>query len=173
MQENITLILEKIREADLVLVGIGETFILGENREKLEKAYRNLAGFLEGKNYFVITTCDDGVIRQMGFRDGRVVCPLMEQEEDRAAADWDMYMKWLQGTLHKKLLVFELGVGLKCPDVIRFPFEKVVFYNQKAELVRVHDKLFQLPAELNGRGISVRENAVDLLLQFTPTPVTV
>ena len=56
MQENITLILDKIREADLVLTGIGEKFIPGENREKLERAYRNLAGCLEGKNYFVITT---------------------------------------------------------------------------------------------------------------------
>ena len=49
MQENITLILDKIREADLVLTGIGEKFIPGENREKLERAYRNLAGCLEGK----------------------------------------------------------------------------------------------------------------------------
>ncbi len=162
MQENITLILDKIREADLVLTGIGEKFIPGENREKLERAYRNLAGCLEGKNYFVITTCDDGLIRQMGFREGRVVCPLMAEKDDQAATDWDMYMKWLQGTLHKKLLVLELGVGLICPDVIRFPFEKAVFYNQKAELVRVHNKLFQLPVELHGRGISIREDAVDL-----------
>ena len=55
-------------------------------------------------------------------------------------------MKWLQGTLHKKLVILELGAGMKYPDILRFPFERMVYFNKKAELIRVHDKLYQLPA---------------------------
>lgn len=160
MQKKITLLLEKIEHADLILIGIGETFASEKSLEYVEAAYRNLAKMLEGKNYFVITTCTDRKIESVGLKKERVVCPLLEESDQETV--WDIYLKWLQGTLHKKLLVLELGVGLRYPDLIRFPFEKTVFYNQRAELVRIHDKLFQLPVELKGRGISVEENAARL-----------
>lgn len=168
MQEKRERIKQRIKEAELVLTGIGEQFAFDRAGEEAARAYRNLSLFLEGKNYFVITTCTDGLIRGAGLKEDRIVCPLSEEADDKEAYGqetlaWERYMKWLQGTLNRKLLVLELGVGLACPDVIRFPFEKVVFYNQKAELIRVHPKLFQLPAELKGRGMSVCEDTVALL----------
>lgn len=169
MEKNIEMITQKIKEAELVLVGIGEKFELKENEEKLNTAYINLKKLLEGKNYFVITTCVDGLIFHAGLRPDRIACPLAEESEEEKEKEstlqsaWETYMKWLQGTLHKKLLVLELGVGLKYPSVIRFPFEKTVYFNQSADFIRVHDKLFQLPAELNGRGNSVKADAVELL----------
>ncbi len=168
MQEKRKTIINHIKDAELVLVGIGEQFAADRAGEAVVRAYEKLSFFLEGKNYFVITTCTDGLLHQAGLKEDRIVCPLSEENGDaeengKEMSAWDRYMKWLQGTLNRKLLVLELGVGLICPEVIRFPFEKVVFYNQKAELIRVHHKLFQLPAELNGRGISVCEDAVALL----------
>ena len=163
MQEKVTLLLEKIEHAQLVLVGIGEAFASGKSLAYVEAAYHNLANMLEGKNYFVITTCTDRKIESAGLKKERVVCPLLEENDQEKETVWEIYLKWLQGTIYKKLLVLELGVGLVYPNLIRFPFEKTVFYNQKAELVRVHDKLFQLPVELKGRGISVEEDAVRLL----------
>ena len=74
-----------------------------------------------------------------------------------------MYMKWLQGTLNRKLCVLELGVSLKFPTVIRFPFEKTAFFNRKAQFIRVHEKLYQLSEELADKGISQPENAVNFL----------
>ncbi len=74
---------------------------------------------------------------------------------------WDLYMKWLQGTVNHKLLILELGVDLSFPSVIRWPFEKTVFFNRKAYLCRVHEKLYQLPEELASRGIGVSQNAID------------
>lgn len=71
-------------------------------------------------------------------------------------------MKWLQGTLHRRLLVLELGVGLRYPQVIRFPFEKIVYLNQQAEFIRVHDKLFQLPEQISGKAISISSDVVRL-----------
>lgn len=76
---------------------------------------------------------------------------------------WSEYSKWLQGTLNKKLCVIELGVGLEYPTVIRFPFEKIVFYNQKAFLYRVHPFLYQLGEEIAGKGLGIDENPVDFL----------
>lgn len=181
MMETVSMIRQKIDVAELVLVGIGEKFSVpeqtelnpesGNRKELIKKSYRNLTRLLENKNYFVITTCVDDLICHAGLKQDRIVRPLVE-EGNAAAEDgtgdmegqenmssWETYMKWLQGTLHKKLLVLELGVGLKYPAVIRFPFEKTVYFNQSADFVRVHDKLFQLPAELNGRGASVKADA--------------
>lgn len=150
-------IISKIEAAELVLVGIGEMFSSGE---QLSAAYQGLSKLLDGKNYFIITTCKDGLIYQADLKKERIVCPLVETEENR---EWEMYLKWLQGTLNRNLFVLELGVGLKYPDVIRFPFEKISYFNQKAEFVRVHDRLFQLPAELAEKGNAIQENPVELL----------
>lgn len=74
---------------------------------------------------------------------------------------WNLYKKWLTGTMNKKLVLLELGVGLQFPSVIRWPFEKMAYYNQKSTLVRVNEKLYQLTDNLDGRGISVPENAIE------------
>lgn len=79
--------------------------------------------------------------------------------------DWGVYTKWLQGTLNRKLCVLELGVNLTYPSVIRFPFEKIGFYNQKASFVRVNEKLYQLSEDLKDKGISIPKNSIDWLLE--------
>lgn len=76
---------------------------------------------------------------------------------------WNIYTKWLQGTLNKKLLILELGVGFNYPSIIRFPFEKIAFYNNKASLYRVNECLYQLPPELGEKGNSIAENSIDWL----------
>ena len=79
---------------------------------------------------------------------------------------WADYTKWLQGTVNKKLCVLELGVGMEYPTVIRFPFEKIIYYNQKAFLYRIHSSLSQIGEEIAGRGMSVKENPVDFLYRL-------
>ena len=76
---------------------------------------------------------------------------------------WNKYLKWLQGTVNRKLLVLELGVGMKFPSVIRWPFEKTVFFNKKAELVRINEFLYQMTEELAGKGIGIQKNAIEWL----------
>ncbi len=76
---------------------------------------------------------------------------------------WEKYTGWLQRTLNRKLFILELGVGMQCPTVIRFPFEKAAFYNRKAYLCRVNETLYQLPENLIGKGCSISENSVDWL----------
>lgn len=79
--------------------------------------------------------------------------------------NWEKYMKYLTGTLNSSLLLLELGVGLDYPTVIRWPFEKVAFVNQKAHLVRVHEKLFHHTPEIADKTDSIQMNSVDYILQ--------
>jgi len=72
-------------------------------------------------------------------------------------------MKWLQGTINKKVCILELGVGMKYPTVIRWPFERVAFINEKAKFIRVHDYLNQLTEEIKEKAVSVKANPVELL----------
>lgn len=85
--------------------------------------------------------------------------------EEGYLKQWDAYTKWLQGTVNKKLCVLELGVGLEYPKIIRFPFEKVVFYNQKAFMYRIHPVIWQLSEEIGSRGIGMKANPVDFLIK--------
>ena len=78
--------------------------------------------------------------------------------------NWEKYTKWLQGTLNRNLCIIELGVGMKYPSVIRWPFEKMAFFNQKATIFRVHSKLYQLTEEIDEKGYSVAQDPIEFLV---------
>ncbi len=78
-------------------------------------------------------------------------------------SDWQSYTKWLQGSVNRKLLVLELGVGMQFPGVIRIPFEKIAFLNQKAKMYRIHENLYQFPEQLGEKGVGIAENTIDWL----------
>lgn len=78
--------------------------------------------------------------------------------------EWGKYTKWLQGTLNHKLCILELGVGMKYPSVIRWPFEKMAYFNQKATIFRVHPKLYQLTEEIKERGYAVEQDPIEFLV---------
>lgn len=86
--------------------------------------------------------------------------------EEGYLEQWNSYTKWLQGTVNKKLCVLELGAGMAYPGIIRFPFEKVVYYNRKAFLYRVHPKLYQSGEEIADRSRGIAENPIDFLLSL-------
>lgn len=77
---------------------------------------------------------------------------------------WAAYKTWQAGTLNRSLLMLELGVGFDSPTVIRWPFEKIVYVNQKSYLLRVHKTLSQLPGEVGARAGRVAMDSVDWIL---------
>lgn len=77
---------------------------------------------------------------------------------------WNSYTKWLQGTVNRRLCVLELGAGMTYSGIIRFPFEKVVYYNQRAFLYRVHPQLYQVGEEIADRSRGIAENPLDFLI---------
>lgn len=252
---------QKIEEADMVLIGLGEEFddrrtlnsvdgyekrkseiiesssswllpayqkiCREEGRSLVSEALSKLAKHLENKNYFVLSVSMNDTIREIAWKEGRLVMPcggstlkqcvkgcnnvcvpITQEDYDKISAvfktpedafcadislglcpecgaqlvlnnvyaenynensyltDWQMYTKWLQGTLNKKVLILELGVGMKFPSVIRFPFEKIAFYNNKAEFYRVNERLYHLTEELKDKGEAISENAIDWLLSL-------
>ncbi len=87
-------------------------------------------------------------------------------DENGYMEQWSNYTKWLQGTLNRKVLILELGVGMKFPSVIRWPFEKAAFFNQKASFYRVNETLYQLTEEIKEKGTSIPKNSVDWLISL-------
>lgn len=142
----------------------------GCKKEQVQKAYEVLADLLKDKNYFVISLCEDGLLEQSGLKKDRILTPAKEGEEETdggvyPADSWETYTKWLQGTLNRNLVILELGVGMEMPQLIRFPFEKVAYFNQKSCLYRVHSHLYQMTEEIKERGYSVPVHPVTLLLE--------
>ena len=86
-------------------------------------------------------------------------------KEDGYLPAWNIYMRWLQGTMNRKVCLLELGAGLDYPSVFRFPFEKMTYFNQKAKCFRVHSFLYQLTEEMAERSVSVPMHPVTLFAQ--------
>ncbi len=80
---------------------------------------------------------------------------------------WQLYNKWLQGTVNKKLCILELGVGMRFPTVIRWPFEKVVYFNRKSTLFRVHSKLYQTTEEIKERSVGIQSDPMEFLKELS------
>ncbi|KEZ91121.1 hypothetical protein [Lacrimispora celerecrescens] len=81
--------------------------------------------------------------------------------EEGYLPQWKAFTMWLAGTLNKKLLVLELGVGFQTPTVIRWPFEKTVSINKKSHMYRIHGKFAQLPDTVKGKADAVLENSTE------------
>lgn len=159
---------DKINQADVILIGIGEEFLTSENSETdILNAYENIATICENKNYFVVSLCDDDIIYSSGIKIDKVSAPFSPNEtanEDEGKSQWDKYMLWLSCTLNKKLLVLELGVLLNAPHIIRWPFEKTVMLNNKAELIRINKTMPNVPAEISEKSTGIKVDAVDFCL---------
>lgn len=215
--------IDKLLSADLILVGVGTEFQKRRYSKEVRAvdALKELAKILEGKNYFVITTCTNSILKNTGLNEERMVSPCgnlelkqceccantlqkISEKEQRALyaldekewaepdlgvceicgkpmvfnsfytanydengylQDWEKYTKWLQGTLNKNLCVLELGAGFNCASIIRFPFEKIAYYNQKATFIRVNEKLPYMTEELKDKGTAIAQNSIDWLLE--------
>ncbi len=145
-------LIEKIRTANLVLVGLGEN-LTGD----MEHFYKSLSVLLKGKDYFVVTLKERAGLEQAGILPEQIAAPL---EDTKDTGSWERYLHWLGFTLNQKLCILELGVGFAHPSVIRFPFEKTCYFNQKSIFIRIHETFSQLSAEIAERGITIQKDPV-------------
>jgi len=146
----------EIKDTNLILVGLGE-----ELKGDLAVFYKRLNQLLNGKDYFILTLGERKGLEDNGLLKERISAPFSEGENKQS---WRKFLEWLSLTLNHKLCVLEFGAGFFRPDIIRFPFERVSYFNKKAKLVRINETFSQLPAELANRGISIQRNPVDFLL---------
>ena len=205
---------EKLADAEVVLIGIGEEF--NEKFDRIAEHEQLVKGLelVDAKEEL------DGLIQKAGFKPEKIVEPCgnyekmqcsakcstklyeseeyankikealqdgtLEQVEQPVCPDcgaplafnnivcenyveegylpqWQKYTKWLTLTLNHRLCILELGVGMNLPNVIRWPFEKVAFYNQKASFFRINESLYQIAEDMGDKGIGIEENACDFL----------
>ena len=218
--ENVkTEVMEKIKEAQKVLIGIGKEWALRDDEKDirfchltdpsqadLKAAYEALYDLIKEKDYYIVTTLTDGAIYEMPFDKNRIVAPCGNihwrqcskactkdiWEESEVPDDvcphckapltgntikaetyieegylprWKDYMKWQTGTINRSLVILELGEGFATPTVMRWPFEKIIYFNRKSRLYRINESFYQLPKEAEERGVSVHENSVRWMLE--------
>lgn len=77
---------------------------------------------------------------------------------------WNQYTKWLQGTMNRNVLILELGMGLQFPTVFRWPIEKMVSYNLKSNLIRVHSVLYQIDDGIKQRAKGIKANSKNWII---------
>ena len=218
--ENVkTEVMEKIKEAQKVLIGIGKEWALRDDEKDirfchltdpsqsdLKAAYEALYDLIKEKDYYIVTTLTDGAVYEMPFDKNRIVAPCGNihwrqcskactkdiWEESEVPDDvcphckapltgntikaetyieegylprWKDYMKWQAGTINRSLVILELGEGFATPTVMRWPFEKIIYFNRKSRLYRINESFYQLPKEAEERGVSVHENSVRWMLE--------
>ena len=86
--------------------------------------------------------------------------------EEGYLPQWEKYTQWLTKTLNRELVILELGCGFENPGVIRFPFEKTCFFNQKSFFCRVHKTFPQTSAELGERAVGVKAFSPEWIRKF-------
>ena len=84
--------------------------------------------------------------------------------EEGYLTGWGIYHKWLEMTMNKKITLLELGAGFGFMTVIRSPFEKLVEYNRKSIMYRIHPSLYMSAEGMEDRCISISENPIDLFV---------
>lgn len=106
------------------------------------------------------------------LREAMPQCPMCKQvmsvnqvrtnnySEEGYKENWESYMAWLQKTLNRKLVMLEIGEGFDTPTVIRWPFEKVAAVNNKAVLIRVNEKFWQISEDIEAKAIPVNMSGV-------------
>ncbi len=155
--------------ADMVLIGIGAQLHRKAvaDDEKLMELLHFYQEKLDKKNYFIITTLVDDMFIDAGFNRRRLVRPLLAEESEDEEKQWELYNKWLSATLNKKLMIIELGEDFNRPNVFRWPFENVVFINQKACMYRIHDVFYQLPENISKRATGIQVNAYEFIKELS------
>lgn len=139
---------------DKILIGIGK-----EWKDEVT-GVQKLAELLRERDYFIITSLADSSVLQSFFPAERLTYPGAEEMEG-----WEAYEKWLSFTLNKSLLVLELGEGFANPGLIRFPFEKVTYFNQKSHMYRVNETFPQISDEIAERACAVKKNSVTFVME--------
>ena len=165
--------IDKYRDAEMVVIGIGEEWNAYLENQEYQDLLAFYAQYLEKKNYFCITSSKKNDFSWGSLNPKRVVQPLLleaeqitSEKKEEVEKQWDLYNKWLSATLNKKLMLIELGEGFLIPNLIRWPFEKVTFINQKSVLYRINGQLPQLPENISERAAAVSESSYDFLQEL-------
>ena len=152
----------RIREDyDYILLGLGDE-ALNNNDGNLIDMLNKFGELLDKNNYFIISSTKHNYLGESTINPKRMVCPYINEDEKQ----WDFYNKWLSSSLAKKLVIVELGEDFSNPNVIRWPFERIVMINQKAKMYRVHSTFYQIPKEIGDRACAFEMNGAQFIKEL-------
>ncbi|MGG7618110.1 Sir2 silent information regulator family NAD-dependent deacetylase [Bacillus coreaensis] len=87
--------------------------------------------------------------------------------QDEKWYELDMaYKSFLQETEGKDIVYMELGVGFNTPGIIRYPFERMTYHNEKATLVRLNKNEPEGFKETEGKTVSFTEDMQKVILNL-------
>ena len=78
---------QEVQDASLVLVGLGE-----ELKGDLTAFYRELAGLLEHKDYFIVTLKDREGLEAAGLAPEQITAAIVDTEGNES---WEKYIHWM------------------------------------------------------------------------------
>ena len=161
-------LLHAIMDALLGAAALGD---IGKHFPDTDDAYKGISSIklleevgvlLDKNNYFIISSTKHNYLGESTINPKRLVCPYINEDEKQ----WDFYNKWLSATLAKKLLVIEIGEGFNNPNLIRWPFERIVMINDKAHFYRVHSTFYQIPKEIADKACTMKINSNEVLKEL-------
>ena len=74
------------------------------------------------------------------------------------------YNEFLKDSDGKKIVYLELGIGFNTPGIIRYPFEKWTYHNEKATLIRLNKDHPEGIKENEDKTIAFTENMQEVIL---------
>jgi NAD-dependent SIR2 family protein deacetylase len=82
---------------------------------------------------------------------------VQDEAWEESAARYENFMNRYADN-SQRIVLLELGIGYNTPGIIRFPFERIVFGNPEATLIRLNSEYPHGPAETASRTIAFTEN---------------
>lgn len=82
----------------------------------------------------------------------------------KAATRYEEFMN--RNIVRGNVVLLELGIGFNTPTIIRYPFERIVYENPRATLIRLNAEFPYGPAETASRTIAFTENMSKVIAQL-------
>ena len=79
-------------------------------------------------------------------------------EDDGWQLACERYKRFIKENKNKKVLYFELGVGMNTPVIIKYPFWRLTAQNKKAYYVCVNTEMAYAPEEIKDRSLCFPED---------------
>ena len=73
------------------------------------------------------------------------------------------YQNFIDKTKNKKVVLIEIGVGYNTPAIIKYPFEKMTFFEKKTNLIRINKDYAICSSEIKDKTILFNEQVKDIL----------
>ncbi len=77
------------------------------------------------------------------------------------------YQNFIDRTKGKKVVLLEIGVGYNTPAIIKFPFERMTYFDQNTHLIRINKNDAICADEIKDKTILFDENVKEILQALT------